>query len=81
VNFCNFDRSIIEQELIYGSNSNYRKQGQTIRSDCFVTLEMKDGGGIDLQLESKVAVMYGESVKSLAFQILDFLRSTMQTED
>jgi citrate lyase subunit beta / citryl-CoA lyase len=47
-------------------------KGKTIRSDCFVTLELKDDGGIDLQLESKVEVMYGESIRKLANEVLAF---------
>jgi citrate lyase subunit beta / citryl-CoA lyase len=47
-------------------------KGKTIRSDCFVTLELKDDGGIDLQLESKVEVMYGESIRRLANEVLAF---------
>ena len=51
-------------------------KGKTIRSDCFITLELKDDGGIELQLESKVAVMYGESIKRLAYEILEFFGIT-----
>ena len=47
-------------------------KGKTVRSDCFVTLELKEAGGIDLEIESKVAVMYGESIKSLAINILNY---------
>ena len=47
-------------------------KGKTVRSDCFISLELKDDGGIDLQLESKVEVMYGESIKKLAFEMLEF---------
>ena len=47
-------------------------KGKTIRSDCFVTLELKDDGGIDLQVESKVEVMYGESIRRLANEVLAF---------
>ncbi|MCX6251308.1 MAG: aldolase/citrate lyase family protein [Bacteroidetes bacterium] len=59
-------------------------KGKTIRSDCFVTLEIKDSGGIDLQLESKVAVMFGESIKVLAKQVLDFFEiknASLKIED
>jgi citrate lyase subunit beta / citryl-CoA lyase len=47
-------------------------KGKTVRSDCFVTLGLKDDGGIDLQLESKVEVMYGESIRKLALEVLEF---------
>ena len=67
-----------------GAIATTGNKGKTIRSDCFVTLELKDGGGIDLQLESKVAVMYGESIKSLAVNILEFfgiLNAGLKIED
>ena len=41
-------------------------KGKGIRSDCFVTLELTTEGGIQLQIESKVGVMYGESIKKQA---------------
>ncbi len=48
-------------------------KGKGIRSDCFVTLELTTKGGINLQLESKVGVMYGESIRKLAHEIMAFL--------
>ena len=47
-------------------------KGKTVRSDCFVTLELKDSGGLDIQLESKVEVMYGNANRKLAREILTF---------
>jgi citrate lyase subunit beta / citryl-CoA lyase len=47
-------------------------KGKTVRSDCFVTLEPKEKGGIDIRLDSKVAVMYGASITTLAREMLDF---------
>jgi citrate lyase subunit beta/citryl-CoA lyase len=47
-------------------------KGKGIRSDCFVTLELTDMGGIQLELESKVSVMYGDSIRKEALEILDF---------
>jgi len=47
-------------------------KGKGIRSDCFVTLELTMAGGINLQLESKVGVMFGESIRTLAFEIMGF---------
>jgi len=46
--------------------------GKGIRSDCFVTLELTIGGGINLQLESKVGVMYGDSIRKLGLEIMEF---------
>ncbi|MCX6286478.1 MAG: aldolase/citrate lyase family protein [Bacteroidetes bacterium] len=47
-------------------------KGKGIRSDCFVTLELTTEGGINLQLESKVGVMFGESIRKLALEIMKF---------
>jgi citrate lyase subunit beta/citryl-CoA lyase len=47
-------------------------KGKGIRSDCFVTFEMSDQGGIQLTIESKVAVMYGEDIRRQALGILRF---------
>lgn len=47
-------------------------KGKGVRSDCFVTLELTDQGGIQLELESKVAVMYGASIRQEVHDILDF---------
>lgn len=37
-------------------------KGKGIRSDCFVTLEITQSGGIDISLESKVKAIYGDSI-------------------
>jgi len=42
------------------------------RSDCFVSLEIKDKGGIEILLKSKVEVMFAESIKEEAKTILNF---------
>ena len=47
-------------------------KGKGVRSDCFVTLELTDLGGIQLELESKVIVMYGDSIRKETLEILDF---------
>ena len=51
--------------------SNAGNRGETIRSDCYVELEIKSSGGIKLNLKSKVESMYGESIRKL---ILDMCR-------
>ncbi|MCX6273545.1 MAG: aldolase/citrate lyase family protein [Bacteroidetes bacterium] len=47
-------------------------KGKGIRSDCSVTIELTTDGGIQLQLDSKVKVMYGESISRLVYEIADF---------
>jgi citrate lyase subunit beta/citryl-CoA lyase len=46
-------------------------RGEIVRSDCYVELEVKESGGIKLNLQSKVESMYGESIRKL---ILDMCR-------
>lgn len=47
-------------------------KGKGIRSDCQLTLEIRQSGGIDIQLVSKVKSMYGESILRLCNEILKF---------
>jgi citrate lyase subunit beta/citryl-CoA lyase len=48
------------------------KRGENIRSDCYFEVQLKDSGGIKLDLKSKVEVMYGESIKDLILEMCDF---------
>ncbi len=49
------------------------RRGEKVRSDCFVSLELRDSGGIEVRLKSKVEVMYGESIKRLCMDVLKTL--------
>lgn len=55
-----------------GKKGTAGNQGPEIRSDCFVTLELKSSGGIEINLTSKVDVLYQNSIQDLAKEILDF---------
>lgn len=46
--------------------------GPKIRSDCEITLEIKSGGGIVIDLTSKVKSLYGESIIKLTNEVLAF---------
>src|SRR5450759_186545 len=46
--------------------------GPKVRSDCEIVLELKSEGDIVIDLNSKVKVLYGESIKILVAEILDF---------
>jgi citrate lyase subunit beta / citryl-CoA lyase len=46
--------------------------GPKIRSDCEITLELLVGGGIKIDLSSKVKSLYGESIVALATSVLEF---------
>lgn len=59
-------------------------KGKTIRSDCFVTFELKDSGGLEILLESKVDVMYGNANRKLAEEVLNFFgiqNASLKIED
>ncbi|MBC8505123.1 MAG: citrate lyase ACP [Anaerolineales bacterium] len=45
-------------------------KGPGIRSDCFVTLEITEKGGLEISIESKVGVLFGDSINTLANDIL-----------
>lgn len=47
-------------------------KGKGIRSDCQVTLELRQSGGIEIRLTSKVKVMYGESILTLCNHMFRF---------
>jgi citrate lyase subunit beta/citryl-CoA lyase len=40
-------------------------KGESVRSDCYVEIELKTSGGILLNLQSKVESMYGKSIRLL----------------
>jgi len=46
--------------------------GPKVRSDCEISLEITSDGGVRIDLTSKVQVLYGESIKSLVTEVLDF---------
>lgn len=55
------------QSLAIAGNS-----GPKVRSDCEITLEIKTEGGILIDLTSKVKTLYGESIKALTIEILNY---------
>ena len=42
------------------------------KSDCFVSFEAKNSSGIEIELKSKVMPMYGNAIRKLATEVLDF---------
>jgi len=46
--------------------------GPKIRSDCEVTLGLRDEGGVIVEIKSKVFSLYGESIKSQCLELLEF---------
>ena len=48
------------------------RRGEGVRSDCWMSLELQDSGGLDIFLKSKVASMYGEAIMRLCREGLSF---------
>ena len=46
--------------------------GKGIRSDCAVSFELTDSGGLQLHIESKVKAIFGKQIESLAKEVLGF---------
>jgi citrate lyase subunit beta/citryl-CoA lyase len=47
-------------------------RGPKVRSDCEITLEQTQGGGIIIELVSKVKALYGESIEGLITSVLRY---------
>ena len=47
-------------------------KGDSVRSDCWVGLKLQESGGIQLTLKSKVEVLYGESIRKLVNEMLEY---------
>lgn len=46
--------------------------GDKIRSDCYISLELTNQGGIDLNVESKVSTIYGKAINQLCKDAMSF---------
>ena len=58
--------------------------GDKDRSDCFITLELTSTGGLNIDIISKVKVLYGESILILCKSMLRFFgikNATVKVED
>ena len=47
-------------------------KGENVRSDCHITLEEADSGGLQIEILSKVKPLFGESIRGLAEEMLRF---------
>lgn len=54
------------------NKSSAGKRGEAVRSDCYFEIELKNSGGIKLNIKSKVVSMYGESIKALILDMAKF---------
>ncbi len=63
-------------------NAEVGKKGES--SDCWVRLELLPRGGISLKLKSKVGSMYGDSIRGLAKEMMEFFdieNASLEIED
>ncbi len=58
------------QDKINKSTSG--KRGDGVRSDCYFEIELKQSGGVKLDIKSKVETMYGDSIKTLLLDMCKF---------
>ena len=73
-----------EQEGVLGKTGTAGNRGKGIRSDCFVTLELTEKGGFEIELTSKVKKLYGDSIVQLCEEELHFFgveNARVQIED
>ncbi len=49
------------------------QRGDTVRSDCWVRVEPRASGGLELRVRSKVEAMYGEAVRMTCRAVLEAL--------
>jgi len=61
--------SITGKKIAFAGN-----KGDTIRSDCYVSLELTKKDGIQIDIQSKVSAMYGKSIHQQASEILEFYK-------
>lgn len=46
------------------------RQGKEVRSDLYVAFESRTGGGVEIELQSRVAIYYGENIRNQAREVL-----------
>ncbi len=53
-------------------NTTIATAGNSERSDCLVSFEPASSGGVQLELQSKVKVLYGNAIHELCLEVLSF---------
>ena len=54
------------------NKSSAGKRGELVRSDCYFEIELKNSGGIKINIKSKVNSMFGESIRDMLLVMSDF---------
>jgi len=47
-------------------------RGKGVRSDCFIQAELTENSGVEIHIQSKVKVLYGESIKKQLLEMVAF---------
>jgi citrate lyase subunit beta/citryl-CoA lyase len=55
-----------------GNTATAGNKGEKVRSDCFMELGVKDSIGLNIELKSKVAALYGDDIRKTAIEMLTF---------
>ncbi|GAK59778.1 HpcH/HpaI aldolase [Candidatus Vecturithrix granuli] len=77
-------RATFSGEGIMGKTAIAGDKGPTVRSDCLVTLEMRDSGGLEIELISKLETLYGDALRALCQDVLNFFEvkhAKLQVDD
>jgi len=59
-------------------------RGAKVRSDCWIGLELREGGGLDLELKSSVESYYGDGIRALlsaGCETLGLVNARVRVED
>src|SRR5712692_11988713 len=64
-------KSSVETKAVQSAEAGH--WGKDVRSDLHVAIEARDGGGVEVTLESRVAPYYGDSIRAQARQVLESL--------
>lgn len=60
-----------EKEGAMGHIGEAGQRGEKVRSDCWVRLESRSSGGLELSVKSKVEAMYGDAVRATCRAVLE----------
>src|SRR2546426_4377065 len=64
-------KSSVESKSVQSAEAGH--WGKDVRSDLHVAIEPREGGGVEITLESRVAPYYGDSIRAQARQVLESL--------
>lgn len=55
-----------------GKTATAGNKGKSVRSDCFVELELTASGGLQIEVKSKVEVLYGAAIRAECQKVLEY---------